>query len=97
MKITLVLFALALASAWSRPSSWWRFATVAEAPIKAAASVERLFAVHAAAGSDRSAWRIVLRPHRRYQARRLWRPAARLRVFDSGIAAELLASMPSTA
>jgi len=39
-------------SFWSRPSRWWRFGTAAE-KMNASAPVEMLFAVGAAAGSDR--------------------------------------------
>ena len=69
----------------SRPSSWWRFETEAEAPRKRWAWVEsRLRSVHSK-GSRSTAWRIVLRPQRRYQALRLWRTAARLRGLTAAL------------
>src|SRR5580693_4645419 len=63
---------------WSRPSSWWRFETEAEAP-----RVERHWWTNDRRsarwqGARSTAWRIVLRPERRYQALRLRRTAARL-------------------
>jgi len=62
----------------SRPSSWWRF----EAEAEASRVQRRWWKVIGGQCDGReprsTAWRIVLRPERRYQALRLRRTAARL-------------------
>ena len=68
----------------SRPSSECRFGTVAEGPSKAAALVEVMSAVIAVAARS-TAWLIVLRPERPYQALRLRRTAARLRGLTAAL------------
>src|SRR5437868_10116702 len=69
----------------SRPSSWWRFETEAEAP-----RVQRRWWTNDRRsarweGARSTAWRIVLRPERRYQALRLRRTAARLRGLTAAL------------
>jgi len=62
----------------SRPSSWWRFETEAEA-LRVQRRWWKVIDGRRVAGARSTAWRIVLRPERRYQALRLRRTAARLR------------------
>ena len=69
----------------SRPSSWWRFESEAEAP-----RVQRRWWTNDRRsarwqGARSTAWRIVLRPERRYQALRLRRTAARLRGLTAAL------------
>jgi len=69
----------------SRPSSWWRFEAEAEAPWMRRAWVDSCVRSIHCKGARSTAWRIVLRPQRHYQALRLRRTAARLRGLTAAL------------
>jgi hypothetical protein len=79
----------------SRPSSWWRFGTVG----RGALTQWRRWKVvcsRCGCGQRSTAWRIVQRAQRRYQALRLTAHRCAAAGLDSGTAPAVLASMPST-
>ena len=69
----------------SRPSSWWKFETEGEASRVQRRWVESARRSARWRGARSTAWRIVMRPERRYQALRLWRTAARLRGLTAAL------------
>ena len=77
------------------PSSWWRFGTVG----RGALTQWRRWKVvcsRCGCGQRSTAWRIVQRAQRRYQALRLTAHRCAAAGLDSGTAPAVLASMPST-
>ena len=68
----------------SRPSSWCRFETEAET-LRVQRRWRKVIGGRRVAGARSTAWRIVLRPERRYQALRLRRTAARLRGLTAAL------------
>ena len=72
------------ADAGSRPSSWWRFESGLRWRRHSGLGGNDL-PLARLQGSRSTAWRIVLRPERRYQALRLRRTAARLRGLTAAL------------
>jgi hypothetical protein len=83
------------ASRGSRPSSWWRFGTVGRGALTQCRRW-KVFCSRCGCGQRSTAWRIVQRAQRRYQALRLTAHRCAAAGLDSGTAPAVLASMPST-